>query len=121
MGRYNDRLIAAINAFDEMEQVALRAESDTTEFNEHQFVFQLGALLTRGASEAVGVDHDRLAVLDEALVALKPVGSRAGEPIEIQRPGSPELLAVQQGLQILTQAFETLSRSPLSMQEHNCQ
>jgi hypothetical protein len=38
----------ALNAFDEMESVAVRAMSDTTEFNERQFVFQLAALLTRG-------------------------------------------------------------------------
>lgn len=39
----------ALNAFDEMETLAVRAGSDTTEFNERQFVFQLGALLTGGA------------------------------------------------------------------------
>jgi hypothetical protein len=45
----DDLHAVALNAFDEMEGVAVRAMSDTTEFNERQFVFQLGALLTRGA------------------------------------------------------------------------
>ena len=39
----------ALNAFDEMEGVAIRKASDTTEYNERQFVFQIGALLNRGA------------------------------------------------------------------------
>jgi hypothetical protein len=39
----------ALHAFDEMEGIAVRGGSDTTEFNERQFVFQLGTLLTRGA------------------------------------------------------------------------
>ncbi len=39
----------ALNAFDEMEDLAVKAESDTTAYNERQFVFQLGSLLTRGA------------------------------------------------------------------------
>src|SRR5437870_3278210 len=45
----DDLHAVALNAFDEMEEVAVRAGSDTTEFNERQFVFQLGSLLTRGA------------------------------------------------------------------------
>jgi hypothetical protein len=45
----DDLHAVALNAFDEMEGLAVKAESDTTEFNERQFVFQLGALLTRGA------------------------------------------------------------------------
>jgi hypothetical protein len=45
----DDLHAVALNAFDEMEALAVKAESDTTVFNERQFVFQLGALLMRGA------------------------------------------------------------------------
>ena len=38
----------ALKAFDEMEEIAFRASSDTTEFNERQFVFHIGAVLNRG-------------------------------------------------------------------------
>src|SRR5882724_2756761 len=50
------------------------------------------------APHLVGADHDRLAVLDERLVALEPVGPGAGETVEVERTGAPELLALQHHL-----------------------
>jgi hypothetical protein len=45
----DDLHAVAMNAFNEMETLAVRAKSNTKEFNERQFVFQIGALLTHGA------------------------------------------------------------------------
>ena len=46
----------------------------------------------------VRADHDRLAVLDEGLVAVEPVGPGAGEAREAERVGAVELLALQHHL-----------------------
>lgn len=39
----------ALSAFDEMEEMGVQAKSDTTEFNERQFVFQIGSVLRQNA------------------------------------------------------------------------
>ena len=45
-----------------------------------------------------GADHDRLAVLDEGLVALEPIGPGAIEPLDTERVGSIKFLLIEHHL-----------------------
>src|SRR5262249_4739696 len=55
-------------------------------------------VVARRTVHLVRADHDRLAVLDEGLKPLEPVGPGTGEAIETERAGAPELLVLQHDL-----------------------
>src|SRR4051794_3387998 len=84
---------------DQLSQVALHAE-----IGEHPGQDDLlDAALAELQDEVVGLrpphlvgaHHDRLAVLDVWLVTVEPVGAGAREPIEAERVGPEELLALE--------------------------